>query len=143
MSQALFTGIYNKFTSIPLSSFYNSISGKLYLVEAPQNTDYPLATYNLIHNEHDWSFTSNYEESTIEFILLSDSTSGATEITDMYNFLDDQFDNATISLSSVPGYTNAVLNRENSWLNKMPGKEPDKSVWQYNVTFTINICRGE
>ena len=67
MAQDYLKGIYNKFSSVPASSFYNTIGGKLYLIEAPQNTDYPFATYNLTYTEHEHGFTSDYDEVSIEF----------------------------------------------------------------------------
>lgn len=134
--QELLTGIYTQFSSTPHSSFYNDIGGRLYLEEVEQDTEYPYAVYRLLNNTHTWTFDSNYEDSYLEFILVSDSTAGAGEILNMYKHCDNLFDNAAISVS---GYQRVGLNRETNFLSKIPSEVADKSLWQMNIEFRALI----
>lgn len=130
----LFTGIYTTFSSTPYSSFYNKLSGKLYLNEAPQGTAYPYAVYDLVINEADENWHTKYEEATIDFTVYSDSTLGAAEITQCYEALKEQFDNANLTIS---GYDSVHCQRENSWLDKIPTEQPNKSIWQAVIQYTV------
>jgi hypothetical protein len=130
----LFTGIYTKFSTTPASSFYNAVSGRMYLEEAPQNTAYPYAVYSLVNNSPDLYWNSRLEEGTIDFNLYSDSTAGATEITQLYEKLKEQFDDASLTVS---GYSHLRFRRENAWLNKMPSEIPNKSIWAYTVQYNV------
>lgn len=141
----LLQGIYNKFTSSTSSgSFYDDVGGRLRLIEAEQNSVYPYAVYNLVINLHERTFKSDTEDATVEFILISDSTGGADEIMDMYDHLNTLYDGQTLSLSTISDYSNAVMRRDDSWLNKMPGTvASDKKVWQYNVTFDVRLHKED
>ncbi len=61
--QALFTGIFGRFndTTPARNSFYTDIGGRMHLEEVPQGTVYPNATYGLVHNSNDWTFTDDFE----------------------------------------------------------------------------------
>ena len=130
----LFTGIYAEFSSVPASSFYTALSGRLYLEEAPQGTPFPYGTYGLVNNSADYNFTNRFEEATIDFNLYSDSTSGAVEITGLYEKLKEQFDDVNLT---VAGYSELKFRRENAWLNKQPSDIPNKSVWGYTVQYGV------
>ena len=130
--QNLFTGIYNRFQSTSASSFYNALSGKMYLGEAPTTASYPYAVYNLVIGTHDANWQTNYEEAVIDFAMYSDSTSGATEIVQLYSKLKEGYDEANFT---VTGNSLVRFRRESAWLNKVPLEEPNKSVWQYVVQY--------
>jgi hypothetical protein len=130
----LFTGLYTEFATTPASSFYTALSGRMYLEEAPQGTAFPYAVYSLVNNSPDHYWTSRFEEATIDFNLYSDSTSGATEITQLYEKLKEQFDDCSLTVS---GYSHLRFRRENAWLNKLPSEIPDKSIWGYTVQYQV------
>ena len=130
----LFTGLYTEFASVPASSFYTAIGGRLYLEEAPQGTKFPYAVFSLVNNSLDQNWTNKLEEATIDFNLYSDSESGAVEITDLYEKLKDQFDDVNLT---VAGYSHLKFRRENAWLNKMPSDIPNKSIWAYTVQYQV------
>jgi len=132
--KALFTGIYNEFSSVPASSFYSALSGRLYLEEAPQGTAFPYAIYSLVSSPVDYNFTNRFEELTMDFNLYSDSESGAIEITGLYEKLKEQFDDVNLT---VTGYSALKFQRQNAWLNKMPSDIPNKSVWGYTVQYGV------
>ena len=128
----LFTAVYNEFSSVPLSSFYSGTSGQLYLEEAPSTAEMPYAVYNMVNSNHDWTWTSNFEETVFDFNLFSDSTGGATEITALYEKMKDQFDDCTLT---VTGYSHLKFRRESAWLLKDSNAIPNKSIWQYTVQY--------
>ena len=130
----LFTGIYTEFESAPASSFYNALSGRLYLEEAPQGTAFPYAVYSLVSNPVDYNFTNRLEEATIDFNLYSDSASGSAEVNGLYEKLKEQFDDVNLT---VAGYSALEFRRENAWLNKLPSDIPNKSVWGYTVQYGV------
>ena len=117
----LFTGLYTEFTSVPASSFYTALDGRLYLEEAPQGTEYPYAVFSLVNNSLEQNWTNKIEDATIDFNLYSASESGAVEITGLYEKLKDQFDDVNLT---VAGYSHLKFRRENAWLNKMPSDIP-------------------
>jgi len=131
----LFTGIYTKFTSVPASSFYNALDGRLYLEEAPQGTAFPYAVFSLVNNSLDQNWTNKLEDATIDFNLYSASESGAVEITGLYEKLKEQFDDVNLTVGG--GYSHLKFRRENAWLNKMPTDIPNKSVWAYTVQYQV------
>jgi hypothetical protein len=127
-----FTAVYTKLNTAPYSSFYNAISGRMYLHEAPQNTKWPYAVYSLVNDDHDWNFTVDYEYATVDFNLYSDSTAGATEITTMYEKLKELYDDSSFTVS---GHTLLKMRRENAWLTKLPDIIPNKTIWRYTVQY--------
>lgn len=129
----LFTAIYTKFATTPYSSFYNAVTG-LFIETAPQNIDYPYATYHLVSNSHDYSWTSTFEEAAIDFNLISDSTAGVLEITQLYEKLKEVYDDCALS---VTGYNHLRMRRENAWLNSFPTTKPDRTLYQYTVQYNI------
>lgn len=131
----LFTGIYTHFATTPHSSFYNAVGGRLFLEEAPASTPYPYATYSLVVNSYDASFTSHFEEATIDFELYSDSTGGATQITQMYEKLKSQFDDPSFVMGS--SYRLVRFRRERAELMRLIDQIPNKPVWHYAVTYSV------
>jgi len=128
----LFTAIYTRFSTTPYSSFYNGVNGELHLEEASSSATMPYAVYNMVSSVHDWTFTSDFEETVFDFNLFSDSTGGATEITQLYEKLKDQFDDCVLTVS---GYTHLKMRRENAYLSVDSEAIPNKRIWQYTVQF--------
>lgn len=129
----LFTGLYTEFSSVPYSSFYNGLTGGLHLEEAPQGTAFPYGVYGLVNNSPEYTWTNRIEEATIDFTLYSES---ATEITQLYEKLKEQFDDCSLT---VAGYSHLKFQRENAWLNKLPSEIPNKSIWGYTVQYQVLI----
>jgi len=133
----LFSAIYTEFSSVPLSSFHSGTSGQLYLEEAESTAEMPYAVYNMVNSNHDWTWSSDFEETVFDFNLFSDSTGGATEITALYEKMKDQFDECNLT---VTGYESLKFRRENAWLSKDSNAIPNKSIWQYTVQYR-NLIR--
>jgi len=133
--KVLFTGIYNLFNATPHNSFYNALSGGLYLYEAPQNTDYPYAVFFLVSGEHDRYFSGpDFEEPVIQFSLFSDSES-ASEVTDLFTYLTALYDDCSLT---VTGYTSIIFERTIYRLFREPlaGDQDAKGgIWHYAVEY--------
>ena len=132
--KVLFQGIGILFSATPHNSFYNAVSGRLYRGFAPQNTTYPYAIYHLDSIVPDFTFSSTFEEILILFNLFSNEFS-TSEITDMYEYLNDLFDDSTISIT---GYTRVKFERGFSSLNR----DIEESVWQYDVQYRVILRKS-
>ena len=143
--ESLFTGIYGRFndTTPARNSFYTDIGGRMYLEEAPQGTVYPNATYGLVHNQHDWTFTDDFSNALIQFSLYSKSPS-ALEITDAEAKLRALYDNCSLASSDLGVTWNHVyMIRSDSWLDKIPS--PDSTgggnIWRYVVEYNVMLTK--
>lgn len=130
----LFEAITTKFNNIDAqnnpSSFYASISGRLYLVNAPEGATLPYAVYSLIANPVDYNFTSVFDNPVIQFSLFAEAT-GHSEILNMHSYLKDQFDDCQLS---VTGYQYGKMERQ---LDLGLLKDPDHEVFHYPVQYEI------
>ena len=104
--EALFKGVYGRFATTGVrTALWTDIGGRMYLAECPQGTMYPNATYQLVHNTNDWTFTDDFDNALIQFNLYSMSNS-AVEITDAEHKLRLLYHNcplATTDLGSTWG----------------------------------------
>lgn len=91
----LFTALINKISG---SAFTSDIGGRFYADVAPQNADYPYCVFSIVTNNPDYTFTEDFEETTIQFSLYSTSA-GTTEITDMWKDLTALFDECSLTIT--------------------------------------------
>ncbi len=111
----LFSAIYTKFTELTggnHNAFYTTISGKLYLGIAPQNSAYPYVVYSLVSDVYSWNFSLNGEFETVllQFSIYSESAS-PLEAENIYTDLIALFDWVNINIT---GYNNLYMRREHS-----------------------------
>jgi len=126
--KTLFTGIYNLFAPGGAKpAFYTSLTGKMYLTEAPQNTAYPYAIYHLIANDYDFTFQDDLEEFIIQFSIYDDKMS-ASNITDYFENLKTLYDWAS---PVVTGYSTTWMIREFAELLRLD------DVWQYVIQYRV------
>jgi len=138
------TVIFDTITTRAFPDFNTDIGARMYLAECPQGTVYPNATYQLVHNTNDWTFTDDFDNSLIQFNLYSMSNSAA-EITDAEHKLRLLYDNcslATTDLGSTWGHV--LMQRDGSWLDKIP--HPDSTgggnIWRYVVEYRVMLTKG-
>lgn len=124
--KALFTGIYNLFTT-GSPAIYTNLSGKLYLTEAPQNTTFPYMVYYLVSNDYDYQFVEDFEVFLIQFNIFDDNAS-ASNIGTYFENLKTLYDWAT---PTVSGYSVVRMVREFAQLAR------DDDVWQYSVQYNV------
>ena len=125
----LFTGIYNHFQTTSATSFYNGVSGQLFLEYAPEGTQFPYAVYSLDSNVHDWQFNTDYEESLITFHLFANDE---TEVLDLEKKLRDAYDEASFTVSD---HSLLKFRFDNEWINVHPDMIPNEDIWQYTIQY--------
>jgi len=130
--KALFNGIFNHFNTA--NTFKTAVSSRLYLGYAPQDSQYPYSVYNLDSLVPDFNFSSTYEEAIIVFNIFSDKESHA-EITTIYGYLDDLFDDCVIT---VAGYKRVKFQREFGFLSR----DIEEGVWQYDVQYRVILRKN-
>ena len=86
------------FSKISGSSFSSDVGGRVYLDEAPANTEFPYCVVFIVSSVPDKTFTENFSDILIQFSIFSDSSSAA-EITNIYNDLKALFDECSFSIS--------------------------------------------
>lgn len=124
----LFEGIYNLFTAEPHNDFYNAVSGRLYLQEAPQGAAFPYAVYFLVSGIPEyWLSGPTFEEPIIQFSLFSDSES-ATEVTDLYTYLTALYDDCSLIVS---GYSAIIFERQDYHLLR----DSIDNIWHYVIEY--------
>jgi len=95
---ALFTAIISATVGTSLESV---IGGRLFLDEAPQDSEFPYIVFQLVTSTPDKSFTENCIDTTIQFSIYS-SLPSAAEVSDILGKLIAIFDDKILVVS---GYT--------------------------------------
>lgn len=129
----LTTAIFGKMTSS--TDLYSDIGGRLFKGRAPEGAEYPYVVYLLVSNNPDKVFVSNYEDALIQFSLFS-STSGSTQVEDMYTHLKALYDECSMTITSE---TLIWMRRENAILMVEDHTTPAGTVqvWHYAVDYLI------
>ena len=130
--KALFTGIYNLFTTGP-PAIYTNVGGRFYLTEAPQNTTFPYIVYYVESNDYDYQFVEDFEDFLIQFNIFDDDVSSASNISTYFENLKTLFD---WSLPTVSGYSIVRFVREFATLAR------DDEVWQYTIQYRILLQKN-
>ena len=93
----LLTAIRSKATGSTLSTY---VGGRIYLDEIPENVPvvFPYVTFFIVSWNYEKTFSEIYMRTLIQFSLFSAST-GATEITTMYNYLHSLYDECSLTVT--------------------------------------------
>lgn len=94
--QNLLTAIYGKTINSALST---AVGERIYLDQAPDDTEFPYIVYSIVSNVPDKTFTENFEDILIQFSIFSASES-AMEIAAIYNALYALFDECSLTITS-------------------------------------------
>jgi len=95
---SLFTAIYDRFSSTTGSGFYNDLSGRMYLNNAPQETAFPYCVYFSVTDYDDLDFTEEHEDFLIQFNVFSENNSAA-EAGNLLESLKTMFDNCSLTVT--------------------------------------------
>ena len=128
----LSTAIYNKISG---SAFSTSIGGRLYKTRAPQNPTFPYVIYDIISDVPRDTFTERLEDVIIQFTIFSTS-SGTTEIEDIFTNLKTLYDYCSLSIT---GNTHLTMERHGaSLLSGELDEEAGKGLYyQYNIDYYV------
>jgi len=91
----LLTAIMTKCAGSALST---AVSGRIFLDEATEGTEFPYVVFQVVANTPQDTFTDSIEDALIQFSLYS-ASSGATEITGIYAALKTLFDYCTLTIT--------------------------------------------
>lgn len=91
----LIKAIYSKLSGSALSS---DVSGRVFLDQAPDNTEFPYIVFFVVSANQEKTFTENLTNTLIQFSIFSASGSAA-EITDAYKDLLALFDECSLSIT--------------------------------------------
>jgi len=124
--ECLFKGIWNKYNS---NAALKAVVSGMYFTEAPQGTAYPYATYHLISDVADWTYTEDMENSLIQFSIFDDHNSSTT-ILDIFEKLKTCYDWVSLSMT---GYSSIYVKREFNVLTR------ENSIWKMDVQYRIEV----
>ena len=102
----LLTAIYGKISGSALSS---DVGGRVYLDQAPDNTEFPYIIFFIVSGVKNKTFSEIYTDALIQFSIFS-ASSGAAEITTAYNDLVALFDECALT---IEGSTLVWMKEEN------------------------------
>ena len=92
----ILTAVYGKTTGSTLSSY---VGGRIFLDAAPDGAQFPYVVFFIVSTYQDKNFSDHFTNSLIQFSLFSAST-GAAEITNMYNYLISLYDDTPFSITA-------------------------------------------
>ena len=117
------------------------VGDRIFYGRAPQKTPYPYVVYFLAADTQIDTFKTKMDDTIVQFSIFS-SAQSATEIENIYDALEDVFDDATLSMT---GLTQCLMYRQNTIrTSEDVGATPDGSseVWHYIVDYKLIIERG-
>ena len=111
------------------------IANRMYKGQAPEGTDYPYAVYLIVTDTPEHTFTEDYENVIVQFSLFSTS-SGTTEVENMYTDLKTLYDEKSFSIT---GSTLIWMRRTNAAFIVEDHTTPSgtQRVWAYHVDFEV------
>lgn len=92
----LLTALYSKLSG---STFSTDVGGRIYLDQAPPNTEFPYCVFFVVSDTPEDVFVKDGESVLIQFDLFS-SSSGATELATMYADLKSLLDDCAMTITS-------------------------------------------
>lgn len=134
---ALLTAIYSKLTGSALSS---DVGGRIYLDEAPPGCEFPYIVFFIVSGVPDNAFNKSGESVTIQYSMFS-ASSGAAEITDMFNDLTALYDDAQLT---VTGYSMIIMERQNlvTMVEEIETTEGKQAVKRWAVDYEAIIQKS-
>ena len=117
------------------SAFGTAIGNRLFKGQAPDGTEYPYATYMVVTNNPERTFTEDFENTTIQFSLFS-TASGTTEIENMFSALKALYDEQSFTIT---GSKLIWMRRATTVFNVEDHTTPSgtQRVWAYHCDFEI------
>lgn len=125
-------------TKISVSTLSSDVGGRIYLDQYPPDempATYPYVIYFIVSGVPERTFTEHYTDVLIQFSIFS-ASSGAAEITTIYNDLIALFDEQTLTISSIE----AVWMREENlttMIDEITVADASQSVKHWAVDFEI------
>jgi len=128
VTDALFSAIYARYLTTPLADKITA----LYNTQAAESAIEPYGVFSLPSNVPDGTFTEDYEDYLIQFVLYSKETL-STEILDAFGALKAAYDKHDLVISEAETIS---LEREPANLLRVEEK------WRYAITYRLLIQKG-
>ena len=133
LTTALMT-LFNSTEGGAHNAFYTSVSGKLYKERASQDATLPYAVYHIISNVAEYTFTTFFEKTRIQFDLYAPVSDSSSVVEDMYTNLKALFDWCTLVISDN---THLYMRRELARLSR----DPTDDCWMYQIDYELFMER--
>ncbi len=133
----VFNAINALFTQNPASPFNAAVGGRMWLMRAPQNSQYPFCVYSLVSNLPGHTFNTEYEELVLQFSIFDkapdNSSRGVAVLMDAQSKLWALYD---FSQPSIAGYTTTIMRRARNMVLNDPDTGVMHSMTQYYLRFS-------
>ena len=127
----LFQSIYNRFSATTTTGFYNDLSGRMYLNNAPQEATFPYCVYFSVSDIDELDFGEEREDFLLQFDIFSQNNS-ALEAGDLLESLKTMFDNCSLT---VTGWRHLQFQRGNIYPNNDLTQVPP--IQGYSVEYDV------
>lgn len=128
----LTTAIYGRLSGSALAAH---IQNRMFKGQAPEGTDYPYVVFFVITDTPDRTFSEDFQDVVVQFSLFS-TTSGTTEIENLYTDLNTLYDEKPFAIT---GATLVWMRRSQANFIVEDHTTPDgtQRVWAYHVDYDI------
>ena len=130
---SLFAAIYNKFSATTTTGFYNDVSGRMYLYNAPQGTVFPYCVYFPVVDLDDVDFSDETEEFLLQFNVYSKNNS-AVEAGTLLESLKTMFDDCSLT---VTGWRHLEFSRNNVY--PVNSYEKETTIHGYAIEYDVSV----
>ena len=122
------------------TSLYTAVGGRIYKGRAPETTVYPYVVFFVVTDVPGKTFTEDYEDVLFQFSLFS-STSGTTEVENMFTYLKALYDECSLTIT---GNTLVWMKRGNATLlaEEHTTASGTTEVWHYAVDYSILMSKN-
>jgi len=124
--------IYTKATG---STFMSYIGNRLFKGRAPTGTIYPFATYFVVTDNPDRTFTERYENLEIQFSIFSDDMNSSMEVETAYNYLKTLYDECELTITGSTLVWFRLLNTVGAQVEDWVTLNGTQEVWAIHATF--------
>lgn len=122
-TDALFQALFSRYLTTPLADMITA----LYNTEAAEDAVFPYGVVSLPSNVPDGTFTEEYEDYLIQFVLYSDETLG-TDVLNAFAALKAAYDNHDLFITDADTIS---FSRESAILLRV------EEVWRYAITYRL------
>ena len=95
---SLFQSIYNHFSATTTTGFYNDVSGRMYLNNAPQEASFPYCVYFSVDDANELDFSDEHEDFLLQFNIFTQNNS-SLQAGNLLESLKTMFDNCSLTVT--------------------------------------------
>jgi len=132
----LMPAIYNLFNTA--NALNTSVNGRMYFKSAPAEKIFPFIVYDIITDVPQWTFTSNYEDVTVQFDIFCIKGISDLQIETILDNLENLYDDSTLTVASN---TFLYMWRQNliTTIEDMTTTSGNKIIEHWSVDYAIKM----